>query len=85
MRVFLIVLTAIILTAGIVGCGNDETSQKETTEIETPEITDDKESPITVEKEQYTLRLGHIAPVEHNYHIWSEKFKELVEERSDGT
>lgn len=34
--------------------------------------------------ESVTLKLGHMSPLENNYHLLSVKFKELVEERTDG-
>lgn len=32
----------------------------------------------------YTLQVGHVVTTDHSYHLGLEKFKELVEERSDG-
>lgn len=71
MKKLIIILLCIMMMASlIVGCGSKNITLKDNNNVEASE-------PIT-------LKLGHMTPLEHNYNYLAEKFKKLVEEKSEG-
>lgn len=61
-------LFVLLLTA--CGSSNNDNATSDTTD--------------TNEEETYTLRVGHVVTTDHSYHLGLERFKEIVEEKSEG-
>jgi tripartite ATP-independent transporter DctP family solute receptor len=77
MKKFLALLMCVLLTfALLAGCGNSDKTNNTSHNKNASNNTSSEES--------ITLKLGHMSPLENNYNLLAEKFKALVEEKSNG-
>lgn len=69
-------LCCLLVLSLMTGCGSSNT----VTETNNNESSDTQDA----SKETIALKLGHMSPLENNYHLTALKFKKLVEEKSEG-
>lgn len=79
-RFFLFLTVILVLSTALAACGGASTDQGQQGGTEAP--TDDSGN--APAGEEISLRLAHVGSETHQYNIASVKFKELVEEKSNG-
>lgn len=77
----LLLVMGLILALALTGCSSSNNNQSSDTSDSSSGSKDSK----TEEKEEIVIKFSHNQPVDSPEHVGAEKFKEVVEEESDGS
>lgn len=80
-KVLSLVLCLVLVFSFMTGCSQNNSSSESESEKATEDQSVAESEPVS---DTITLKLGHKAPVENDLHLISLKFKELVEDKTDG-
>ena len=82
-----LMITFMLLVGVMAGCGASEVitgSQASADPAASSPASDGEETAPAASGGSVTYKLGHMAPLDNNYNLFAERFKSLVEEKTDG-